>query len=223
MWRYLSQARLQDLLQTQELFFAHLPILEDACEGTLTARSREHLTNWFQSQSPSSRDMAYAQVDEYQKFQQHFYVNCWHMNNHESYLMWKAYADRGFAVQTTLERLQACFHESTAAVTGGVVDYVDFERDFTPVGNVFNHVATKDMPYRDERELRLVYWDIDSKNAGQPKVKNGIRIKVDLKILVHSLVRSPYLKSIEPDLERLMEANGFSFTSSAVSVRAHEA
>jgi hypothetical protein len=222
MWRYLSSARLQDLLETQELFFAQLPVLEDAREGALTSRSYEHLANWFQHHNRSSRAQAYAEVDEYQKAQRYFHVNCWHMNDHESYLMWKAYASRGYAIQTTFERLQACLQESTAAVTGGVVDYVDFERDLTPVGNVFNHVATKDMPYRDEREFRLVFWDVDPRNANYPKAEGGVRVKVNIAMLVQSIVRSPYQETMAPEIERLIEANGFSFSlsSSAVSARA---
>lgn len=221
MWRYLSSRRLQDLLETQELFFAHLPALEDAREGALTARSREHLANWFQHQNRSSRAQAYAEVDEYQTAQRYFHVNCWHMNDHESYLMWKAYANRGFAIQTTFERLQTSLHESPAVVTGGVVDYVDFERDLTPVGNVFNHVATKDMPYRDEREFRLVFWDVEPRNANYAKAEGGVRVKVDIKMLVQGIVRSPYPEPMTPELERLIEDNGFSFGSSVVSAKTH--
>lgn len=219
MWRYLSAERLCDLLETQELYFAHLPVLEDAREGALTTRSREHLANWYQHQDHSTRLEAYAQVDDYQSAQRFFYVNCWHMNDHESYLMWKAYANLGFAIETTFERLQASFSNSQAIVTGGVVDYVDFERDITPVGNTFNHVATKDMPYRDEREFRLVFWDVDPRNIDYAKVGNGVRVKVDVKMLIRNIIRNPYQKPLAPDLERLIEANGLSFGSSAVATR----
>jgi hypothetical protein len=219
MWRYLSAARLQNLLETQELFFSHLPIQEDALEGALTERSREHLANWFQHHDQSSREQAYLEVDEYQKAQQYFYVNCWHMNNYESYLMWKVYANRGFAIQTTFERLQASLNKSNAVITGGVVNYVDFKRDITPVGNVFDHVATKDKPYQDEREFRLVYWDIDPRNAGYPKTTNGVRVKVDISMLIESIIRSPFTEPMSPDLENLIGAHGFHFDSSGIPIR----
>ena len=51
------------------------------------------------------------------------------MKEHESYLMWKAYADRGVAIQTSFERTQSSFERTPLAVTGGVVSYVDLERD----------------------------------------------------------------------------------------------
>jgi hypothetical protein len=215
----MTNERLLDLLQTEELFFTHLPTFEDAKEGALTARSREHLTNWFQFHNQSSRSQAYLEVEKYQERQRDFFVNCWHMNDHESYLMWKAYAERGFAIQTTFERLQASLQASNAIVTGGTVQYVDFERDETPVGNVFNHVATKDMPYRDEREFRLVFWDVEPRNADHPKNNKGVRIKVDVKMLIRNIVRSPYFSEIPPKLEQLIERYGLGFGNSGVQAR----
>lgn len=219
-WRYLSAPRLLDLLVTGELYFAHLPVLEDQNEGALTARSSEHLANWFQHHNKSSRIVAYQEVEKYQEHRKDFYVNCWHMNLHESYLMWKAYADRGFAIRTTFERLQAALDASPSVVTGGVVQYVNFARDFTPVGNVFNHVATKDLPYQDEREFRLVFWDIDPRNAEHPKLPGGVRIPVKVDMLIQSVVRSPYAPPIDPELERLMQHHGIPLHSSTVLAKA---
>jgi hypothetical protein len=219
LWRYLSAARLEDLLSTGELYFAHLPALEDAFEGALTARSRERLADWYQAHDGGTRTQAYAQVAEYESAQRFFFVNCWHMNEQESYLMWRAYAHRGFAIETNFERLQAALDASTAWVTGGVIDYIDFARDVTPLGNIFEHVATKDLPYKDEREFRLVYWDVDPKNAGYPKEANGLRIKVDLKMLIRRIVRSPFPEPISPTLQVLLDAYGPQLSSSSVPVR----
>jgi len=219
LWRYFSAVRLHDLLASGELFFTHLPHLEDEHEGALTHRSREHLAGWFEHHNRSTRSAAYAEVDLYQKQRENFFVNCWHMNNHESYLMWKAYAGRGFAIQTSFERLQASLDMSTAALTGGVVDYVDFSRDLTPVGNVFNHVATKDMPYRDEREFRLVFWSVDPRNSDYPRSGSGVRIAVDIKMLIQAVVRSPYHEPIEGAIEQLMEKYGLNLEGSAVRAK----
>ena len=216
----MSAQRLRDLLATGELFFAHLPALEDRNEGALTARSREHLADWFQHHNKSSRLIAYREVDKYQENRGNFYVNCWHMNDHESYLMWKAYAGRGFAIETTFERLQASLDATASVVTGGVVQYVDFTRDFTPVGNVFNHVATKDMPYQDEREFRLVFWDTDPRNASCPKLAAGLRVRVNVGMLIRAVVQSPYPEPLGPEIERLMEHHKLTLLSSGVSAKA---
>ena len=218
-WRYLADNRLLDLLTTGELFFTHLRVLEDQNEGALTERSRERLSDFYQHQNRSSRLLAYQQVAEYQEYRREFYVSCWHMNSHESYLMWKAYAPkRGFAIRSTFERLQASFDDTPLIVGGGQVRYVDFARDFIPVGNTFNHVCTKDLPYTDEREFRLVFWNTDPRNIDHPKNPKGLRVPARLDMLIHSVVRSPYAPPIEPEMERLLLQHGLQLHSSSVLV-----
>ena len=218
LWRYLSADRLHDLLRTEELYFAHLSVLEDRHEGALTRRSFEHMANWFQNQNRSTRAAAYEEAEKYQSYRGTFSVNCWHMNRHESYLMWKAYASRGYAIRTTFERVQAALDATPAAITGGEVEYVDFERDFTPVGNIFNHVATKDLPYTDECEFRLVFWSTNPSNADYPRTDRGVRIRVDPKMLIGSVVRSPYNDPLGPGTEQLLMKYGIPLEASAVKI-----
>jgi hypothetical protein len=218
MWRYLSARRLQDLLATQELFFAHIPTLDDTKEGMLTDHTQKLFVNWYQNQHNSTLEQTYESLKQYEDHRVHSYVNCWHMNNHESYLMWKAYADRGFAIETTFERLQASLHTTPAAINGGVVNYVDFEVDTTRFGNVFNHVETKDMPYIDEREFRLLFWDIDQNNVNYEKIGNGVRIRVDIKLLIERVVRNPF-QAVNSELERLLELNGLQPAHSKVTIK----
>jgi hypothetical protein len=79
-----------------------------------------------QDADQDQRWLCTEKVREYEEAQKDFYANRWHMNDFESYLMWKAYAERGYAVRTTYERVQAAFDRFNGAVTGGVVEYVDF-------------------------------------------------------------------------------------------------
>lgn len=219
LWRYMSSDRLKDLLSSRELFFAHLPALEDSREGALTARTREHLATWYENHERMPRMRAYEQVDDYLSAQRWFYVNCWHMNDHESYLMWKAYGRRGYAIVTDFERIQTSLGPSAAVVTSGVVEYVDFERELTAVGNVFDHVAIKDLPYRDEREFRLVFWEVEPRNVGYPKVAGGVRVNVDVRMLIRRVVRSPYPEPIDPELEQLLESLNVDFDRSTILPR----
>ena len=78
------------------------------------------------------------------------------MRAHKTYLMWKAYADRGVAIQTNFKRRQASFESTPLAANASVVSYVDFERGQTGPGQVCSHVTTKASPYEDEREFRLL-------------------------------------------------------------------
>lgn len=219
LWRYLPEDRLLDILRTGELFFAHLPSLEDGREGALTTRTRDRLALWFTKNENLTASQAYAAIDHYNKHQQQFYVNCWHMNEHESYLMWKAYSGRGYAIRTSFERARVAFEASSLAITGGSVHYIDFEREFVPIGNVFNHVATKDMPYRDEREFRFIFWAVDTQNQGHPKGPTGVRIPVDVTMLIESIVVNPFSESMKPELKDLIEMMNIPVEKSCILVK----
>ena len=100
LWRYLRYERLMDLLDSEELLFAHLLGLSDGLEGSLTERTRVRLFQWSYSRYQDAT-LARQEVEDYENHSNAFFVNCWHMNDAESYLMWKVYGDRGFAIRTT--------------------------------------------------------------------------------------------------------------------------
>lgn len=204
LWRYFPYERLLDLLESEELFFTHLPVFSDALEGLLTERSRDRLFHWFYERNRDSAT-AHREVELYEQHQEAFYASCWHMNNAESYLMWKAYGNRGFAVRSTFERAQAAFEPFGGSITGGVVQYIDFEREVTSLGNVFNHVITKDLPYTDEREFRFLLWRHDPANANVVLGPKGVRVRVNLQMLIQSVVVSPLLKEVPSELRTLLE------------------
>lgn len=118
-WRYVDSWKLRSVLETDHLFVSHLPTLEDSYEGRLTERSREGLARWFQKQNDSTQTAAYEQVGLHEQHIKDFYINCRHMNRHESFLMWKAYSNRGFAIRTTYERLQDSFNVDVRRLQNG--------------------------------------------------------------------------------------------------------
>jgi hypothetical protein len=63
------------------------------------------------------------------------------------------------------------------------------------------------------------YWEVDPRNAGYPKAPNGVRIRVDLRMLIQDIVRSPFPERMDPELEHLLETNGFGLDHSAISPR----
>lgn len=199
LWRYVRPERLAELIKTERLYFRRLTAFNDEFEGTLTRRTREQLADWFQRLNRSDRLAAYRQVNEYERNQSHFYASCWHMNDHESYLMWKAYApEKGFAIKTTFERLKACCDVFDGVVTGGVVRYVNYERDATETGNDFQHAATKSVQYCDEREFRLLVWGLDPKNQNvQRNGEDGVNVPVDVSMLIERVVFGPGVNDVE--------------------------
>lgn len=215
MWRYFPENRLLDLLKTSELFFTHLPFFNDRLEGLLTSKSRERLLRWYMAHG-SAPLVAENEVKEYETLRSYFHASCWHMSDHESYLMWKAYADRGYAIRTTFERIQASFDGFAGVITGGEVDYVNFSRDDVELGNAFTLVTSKDLPYRDEREFRLFFWPPEPRNSAHPLQPNGARIPVDLRLLVETIYVSPLIGVASAAVRQAASARGIHIVSSSI-------
>jgi hypothetical protein len=219
LWRYVTSERLLDVLTSEELYFTHVLAFSDGLEGSLTNLTRDRLLTWFKTNVKVDEASAQGLVKKYEEAQEDFYVSCWHMNDFESYLMWKAYAERGFALRTTYKRVHAAFGRFNGIVTGGVVEYVDFARDSTPVGNAFHLVITKDLPYRDEREFRLVLWAVDSKNTQLKRASNGIRVPVDIGTLIDRVYVNPLNPSIPEDLLALLKSHKIAIDTSRLVYR----
>ncbi len=174
----------------------------DKWEGLLTKKTEDKLFRAEYALYENS-ETARASVEQYQAYKDDFYINCWHMNICESYLMWKVYGNRGCAIQTTYERIVTSFHDTPAEINGGVVNYIDYDREELPLGNTFWPVSHKDLPYQDEREFRLFYWKVNLSNQHLPTEDAGVKIPVDTDILIQNLYISPTASS---DADELIEA-----------------
>ena len=73
----------------------------------------------------------------------------------ETELLWSRYSfmDGGVAIQSTFERLISL--DISHAVYIGIMKYMDWETQSTPIGNMMNPIVTKRINYRDERELKV--------------------------------------------------------------------
>ena len=213
LWRYLKYERLLEVINEGSLYFPHITKMTDKWEGLLTARTKDNL---FRQQYSRYRnaEAARGSVETYEQHKDNFYINCWHMNDHESYLMWKVYGDRECAIQTTYERLTASFGDEHPEINGCVITYIDYDRDHFPIGNIVSAVSFKDLPYRDEKEFRLLYSKIWLANQDYPVDENGVKIQVDIKMLIENIYLNPskelniqklfnYLKTKQLSLEKV--------------------
>ena len=202
LWRYLRYERLLEIINTGLLFFPHISQFSDKWEGLLTERTREL---FFRAEYAKYNDsiIANASLSNYESFKDSFYILCWHMSDHESYLMWKVYAERGCAIQTNYERLVASFPDGPPEVNGCIVTYLDYERDSFPIGNVYSSVSYKDLPYLDEKEFRLLFWKTALPNQSYQVGIRGVEIAVDLDMLIDNIYIDP---SKDIDIGKLTNA-----------------
>jgi hypothetical protein len=89
--------------ETEELYFVPLREFADGLEGALTERTEARLFQFFLREYNNNAELARGSLQDYKDYSNKASVNCWHMNDVESYMMWKAYGDRGYAIRTTFE------------------------------------------------------------------------------------------------------------------------
>lgn len=217
LWKYYAENRLLELLHSSELFFTHVPTFADGFEGLLPAKTRASFIRWCIANG-SAPAKAAQEATDYEKMRDDFYASCWHVNDHESYLMWKVYANdsRGYAVRTTFERIQAAFDGFPGIIRGGSVEYVDFTEDDVGAGYAFDLVTTKDLPYRDESEFRLFFWNKESPNNTHPTFEDGVKVPVDLSFLVECLYVSPIIGQPSDLVQQALRQHNIKWTSSSI-------
>jgi len=201
LWRYLTTAKLTDLLTTCSLYFCRTDLFGEPFEGSIPITAVTHDIH----QMPTDR-----------KFLNHFFfANCWHMNSHESVAMWKLYLrdEPGVAIQTTADRLASSLAwPQRGRLDLGRVEYVDYTTNSFDWLGPINAYFRKRTEYRYESEYRIVYHyfppdyytEISRRmlNAEYPLgvgtehlnvgilMPAGIRIPVDLS-LIERIVISP--------------------------------
>jgi hypothetical protein len=132
--------------------------------------------------SKHQTDVIFEVFDSYRE---KIYINCWHMNDYESFAMWKIYAQNteSIAIQSTFNRLEKCFN-SNAFVNIGIVNYIDFNSDFIPINDgILNLFLYKTKFFQYENELRAVIHDTNE--------NDGVLKEVNLNTLIECIYLSP--------------------------------
>lgn len=201
LWKYMDFAKFANLIETSSLWFNRIDQFEDPFEGTYSHANEKLRNNIYDFTIPKE---IYEQIQSLA--QDHLFVSCFHQNKYESAAMWRLYADtNGIAIKTNVERLKNCFVKEKRDVYISRVEYIDFEKDFLPEGNMFYLGTHKRKSFEYEQEIRCLY----SAPANEEVQEYGMKISVDLPILIQKIYISPYAASyIEETLERFLETHG---------------
>ena len=247
LWRYMSMDKFQSFIEEQSIYLCRIDRFDDSFEGALPTRVAEHHSKMFrQLQAPDllgrAPDSSYlrAQLSARETYRRFFYANCWHVNSHESTAMWQLYlgGTEGLAVKTTFLRMRRAIPvPSDGRLCGGLVSYVDFDRDwFDALGPVDAYFHRR-IEYKHECEYRLLYQyfppDVYPESvrgvfeaAGhipgssvrvRPEVlkldvetKPGVLHRVDLNALLTEVVCSPAsTRGLAGKVETLLDKHGF--------------
>jgi hypothetical protein len=148
----MSFAKFVYLLQYKELYFARLDHLEDEMEGIIDVfplrdKNRE----------------SYLRINKY--------VNCWHINEHESEAMWKLYGGvhlESIAVRSSVDRIKRAIANDHSPVMIGKIDYDKEPKELEEqvLHNFYAQVVYKRKIFAHEKELRLC---VSGENANPPE------------------------------------------------------
>ena len=189
------------LISSRQLFFARADRFEDQLDCAWPKRNADQLVQDLLRVNLSdfggllnSTDLALKHAEYLRSIRTYFAVNCWHMNAYESAAMWKLYLMglEGVAIQSTYQKLCHSI-KGAEKVRVGVVEYIDYEKDFILGGNMLASIVHKRKSFEHEREVRaaIVKWPALDERATAEPIAGGISVDVDLTMLVENVFIAP--------------------------------
>jgi hypothetical protein len=208
-WRYMDFTNYIWTLECSALYFSRIDLLGDPFEGTTTAASNAaimKLMDWPPGSEQTQKDWSETNAKVRRDVRRGIFVNCWHMNDHESEAMWRLYAttDQAIAIQTSYSRLVDALDPT---IIIGAVRYTDYDDAVFPTSNALWPAAHKRLSFKHENEIRALKFAMDDSN--EPL---GHGVSVNLANLVERVYVSPSRPSwYEKLAERLTRRFGYSF------------
>ena len=193
-WRYMDFTGFVDMLSHAGLFFCRVDRFDDPFEGSIPRRWLEE--SKIEDDSLGNTGISRPAIvaisrEELLKQRPWVLVNCWHMNEGESVAMWKLYAgsSRAICIQSTYGKLDEALDSGLFI---GKVNYISYEDDDIPIGNLFWPIMHKRKSFEHERELRAVSCDVPSATTGNnAPPEYGEWRSVDLDALIDVVYVAP--------------------------------
>lgn len=202
LWRYMDFTKFVLMLDTSSLYFSRADLLGDPFEGSYSKGNVIMRPIVYRNvQKPENMFEQMTQLSKW--IREWTFVNCWHMNEHESAAMWRLYAksDEAIVVQSTYVDLVALLPDN---IFVGCVQYIDYDKDWLPEGNAFYPFVHKRKSFEHEREVRAIIQELpiegDSVVVGKPNLNPGQYVKVELTLLIQTVRVAPTSPSWLRDL-----------------------
>lgn len=189
-WKYMDLFKFLDLISSKELFMLRTDLFMDKSDG-VNRNTVEHYKELLPSVTPFVlENFGTYQMQINQKVRKGSFVNCWHINNHESSVMWDAYSNSngGIAIKTTISKVI----DSIIDERNIYISEVEYSNGPIPLDNAYYPLVIKKPQFKDERELRLFYVEPDVVDPNSNKsYPNSIRIKLNLENLFEEIYFHP--------------------------------
>ncbi len=215
-WRYMDFSKYVDMLTTNTLYFTRADKLEDPYDCSWM----QFLIDAYKQLSPAPLE-GKEWMSKVNTFERLFvYLNCWHINEHQSAALWKLYSENKYetiAIQTTFGKFESEIKNKWPQ-DGIRISKVKYDEDAgeptgnPPEGRLFSvlsraKIIYKRPSFKHEEELRaFIYQGFDKEikekclrnEAHLEKLKKerveGIPIPIDPAKLIEKVYVSPLAK-----------------------------
>lgn len=208
LWRYISLAKLINLLSNRILWLSRVDLLDDPFEGSTLWPHLEKRAS-FPEHKPEDISAVH------QTMRRWVLVSCWHLSPHESHAMWRLYGlnTEGIALKTSVGQLKKELETSVIKNSEnqlqnlptnffiGPVFYVDYRRtEIIDPSNPFARYFLKREAFTWEREYRVIaaaprlLMKEGVSDTEMPSFQ-GIGIPIDPRSLIEEIVVSPLAPS----------------------------
>ena len=200
-WRYMDFTKYVSLIESGSLHFSRIDQFEDPYEGATSQANIRMRHSMYSSMGKVKVDEMFNRLSHLrEQVREWTYASCWHMNDHESAAMWKLYSktDESIAIVSKYSLLRDCI---PAHIPIGRVEYLDYDEEHMPEGNLLHPFVYKRKSFKHEEELRAIIQlhppaqqGTDGENRvafGQHNPITNMRVSVDLSALIVEVRVSP--------------------------------
>lgn len=190
LWRYMDFPKFFSILENRTLFFPKITLFEDPFEGHPTRPTVEafrSIPDGLSEEECSKRlKVSKQNISKFRDARNLICVSCWHANPVESAAMWDLYFKSGevMAIRTSFSRFRSAFDETDLQVSGGLVQYVDYETHKTDHVNIVLWATLKRLSFEHEKEFRAI---VMSTNILNP----GVSVPINIEVLIEEIYVSP--------------------------------
>lgn len=205
-WRYMDLPKFLDLITTEKLFFANASQLTDKYEGILPEKNiiriKDSLISRLGISEQEALDVAREENEIIRSHKKYTMVNCWSMHKEESYALWKIYLGNsasGIAIRTNVKALT----DSIKCQEDLYLGEVQYNNYIKEEHNIYTVITRKTPYYKYEKELRLFIPrqltptgkknEITDREIKIAKHPYGMRIPVNIDLLIHDIYISPFV------------------------------
>lgn len=198
LWKYMDFAKFINMIETKSLYFCRCDLLDDNFEGVYPILTGKEPSSTYDKESLLFLKSFNIQL------RKRIYINCWHINNDESFAMWKVFNEKGqgIAIKVQNENLVALLDaDREKKVLGGKVKYIDYSNVPKGFKSYYDFTLLKRKSFEYEKEFRLIIQLIKSKEiegghkewdfSDDKNLVNGISLEVDITKLVNQIYVSP--------------------------------